>query len=188
MRKIRIGKDIRVRWRILTNGEALPLEGRDLRLEMVNRFGRTERSFSVEDDNVVVFTFPGTAQRYLGEHTFTVWENRDKPGQTVVDSCDGVELVKSTCMEGGTDGKTATDTSDLSTESLELAASSLDTMDDYYTKGEADVKFQPKGDPALSTSDKTVVGAINEVYGTSVVAEDFDESMIDELFDMEEEL
>ena len=166
MRKIRIGKDIRVRWRILTNGEALPLEGRDLRLEMVNRFGRTERSFSMEDDNVVVFTFPGTAQRYLGEHTFTLWENRGKPGQTVVDSCDGVELVKSTCMEGGTDGKTAADTSDLSTESLELAASSLDTMDDYYTKEESDGKFQLKGDPALSTSDKTVVGAINETYGT----------------------
>ena len=119
MKKIRIGKEIRIRWRVLTNGEPLPLTGRDLRLEEVNRFGRTESAFSIEDDNVVVFTFPGTAQKYLGKHTFTLWENYNKPGQTVVDSCDGVELVPVTCME-------ADSTNGLDIEEVELATSSLE--------------------------------------------------------------
>ena len=99
MRKIRIGKDIEVRWRILTNGEPLPLAGRDLWLEIVNGYGRQGHEFSIEDGNEVVFTFAGVEQRHLGRHTFTLWENRGKDGQTVVDSCSGVELVPTTCRE-----------------------------------------------------------------------------------------
>lgn len=163
MKKIRIGKDIEVRWRILTNGEPLPLAGRDLWLEIVNGYGRQGHEFSIEDGNEVVFTFGGLEQRHPGVHTFTLWENRCKEGQTVVDSCDGVELVRSTCMEGGDGGNVSSETSDLSTESINLSSVNLGTETDSYTKEEADRKFQAKSDPALETEDKTVVGAINEV-------------------------
>lgn len=99
MQKIRIGKDIRVSWRILTNGADAPLEGRDLRLEIVDFYDRMEHEFRIEGGNKVVFVFAGPEQRHLGRHTFTLWENRGKEGQTVVDSCSGVELVPTTCRE-----------------------------------------------------------------------------------------
>ena len=130
----RIGKDIRVRWRILTNGEASPLEGRDLRLEVVTRFGRTERAFSVEDGNVVVFTLPGMEQRYLGEYTFTLWENWGKAGQTAVDSCGGIELVPTTCMEVGDSGL-ETETVELETSVLELGVSGDSAYEIWLSQG-----------------------------------------------------
>lgn len=99
MRKIRIGKDIEVRWRILTNGAVAPLEGRDLRLEIVDFYDRMEHKFRIEGGNKVVFVFAGSEQRHLGRHSFTLWENWGKEGQTVVDSCDGIELVPTTCRE-----------------------------------------------------------------------------------------
>ena len=99
MQKIRIGKDIRVRWRILTNGADAPLEDRDLRLEIVDFYDRRAHDFRIEGGNIVVFVFAGPEQRHLGRHTFTLWENRGKEGQTVVDSCSGVELVPTTCRE-----------------------------------------------------------------------------------------
>lgn len=99
MQKIRIGKDIRVRWRILTNGADAPLEDRDLRLEIVDFYDRRAHDFRIEGGNIVVFVFAGPEQRHLGRHTFTLWENRGKEGQTVVDSCDGIELVPTTCRE-----------------------------------------------------------------------------------------
>lgn len=99
MQKIRIGKDIRVRWRILTNGADAPLEDRDLRLEIVDFYDRRAHDFRIEEGNRVVFVFAGSEQRHLGRHTFTLWENRGKEGQTVVDSCDGIELVPTTCRE-----------------------------------------------------------------------------------------
>lgn len=134
MIRIRIGKDIRVRWRILTNGEASPLEGRDLRLEVVTRFGRTEREFSVEDGNVVVFTLPGMEQRYLGEYTFTLWENWGKAGQTAVDSCGGIDLVPTTCMEGGDSGL-ETETVELETSVLELGVSGDSAYEIWLSQG-----------------------------------------------------
>lgn len=99
MQKIRIGKDIRVSWRILTNGADAPLTDRDLHLEVADFYDRRAHDFRIEEGNRVVFVFAGSEQRHLGRHTFTLWENRGKEGQTVVDSCDGIELVPTTCRE-----------------------------------------------------------------------------------------
>lgn len=38
MRKIRIGKDIVIRWTILTNGESILLEGRNIKLLISDSF------------------------------------------------------------------------------------------------------------------------------------------------------
>ena len=135
MKKIRIGKDIEVRWRILTDREPLPLAGRDLWLEIVNGYGRQGHEFSIEDGNEVVFTFGGLEQRHPGVHTFTLWENRGKAGQTVVDSCDGVELVRSTCMEGDDSNGLDTETVDLETSSLELGVSGDSAYEIWLSQG-----------------------------------------------------
>ena len=125
MKNIRIGKDIVVRWTILTNGEALPLDGRDLRLECLAP-GRTssEIEFS-RNGNVAEFTIQGVTQHRVGKYVFTMWENFGKEGQTAVDCCDAFNLVYTTCEEGGdeTDGLNA-ETVNLETANLQVSASS----------------------------------------------------------------
>lgn len=134
MKRVRIGKDLKARWTILTNGESVSLHGRDLRLEVVNRFGRKEWEYTIEDENVVVFTLPGRVQRYLGEYTFTLWENYGKAGQTAVDSCGGIELVPTTCMEGGDSG-TDTEPVELETSVLELGVSGDSAYEIWLSQG-----------------------------------------------------
>lgn len=86
----------------MTNKEALPLEGRDLTFEIVNRFERVSFPYSVEG-NLLTADFPGTAHKSLGDYWVTLWENKGKEGQTLVDSCAGFTLVSTTCMEDDND-------------------------------------------------------------------------------------
>ena len=185
----RIGKDIRVKWRILTNGKELPLHGRDLRLEVVNRFGRKEWEFTIEDENVVVFTLPGRVQRYLGEYTFTLWENFGKAGQTAVDSCGGIELVPTTCMEGGDSGPD-TEPVELETASLELGVSGASAYETWLAEGHEGTEEdflawlrQPATDAADNALDaaktatdaaseaETATAKMQELYDSSLAAE-----------------
>lgn len=102
MQRIRIYKDLKIQWKVLTNKEALPLEGRDLTFEIVNRFERVSFPYSV-DGNLLTADFPGTAHKSLGDYWVTLWENKGKEGQTLVDSCAGFTLVSTTCMEDDND-------------------------------------------------------------------------------------
>ena len=86
----------------MTNKEAEPLEGRDLTFEIVNKFGRAVFPF-VSEGNVLSATFPGTEQKQLGDYWVTLWENKGKAGQTLVDSCCGFTLVSDTAMEDDDD-------------------------------------------------------------------------------------
>lgn len=120
MKKIRIGKDIRITWEILTNGEQHSLEGRDLKLVITNPLrSREEFKFSVES-NRVVCKYLGVNQKHLGVYTLTLWENFGQPGQTAVDACKAFQLVPYTCMEGDSDNGLDTETADLQTGNLEL--------------------------------------------------------------------
>lgn len=122
MRSFRIGKTLKIRWAILTGGAPEPLEGRDLRLEISsgNRF-RREVPFTV-DSNVAECEFQGTEQRYVGSYAVTMWENRGKENQTVVDRCDAFCLVACSCEERSED---AAETN-LNVETLELGSSNLE--------------------------------------------------------------
>lgn len=97
--KIRQGKDIILRWKITTNGEALPLEGRNLTLILSTPNGR-ERvlSYTTEGDTISTRLF-GKEITLLGDYTLTLWENRGEQGQTAVDAVNAFELVKYTTME-----------------------------------------------------------------------------------------
>ena len=126
MKNIRIGKDIVVRWVILTNGEAQALDARDLRLEC-HAPGHTvsEIAFTASG-NVAEFTIRGIDMHRVGRYSFTMWENFGKEGQTAVDCCDAFNLVYTTCEEGGdeTDGLNA-ETVNLETADLQVTASSV---------------------------------------------------------------
>ena len=101
MKSIRIGKDIRVRWSVLTNKEALSFEGRDLKLQCHTPFHTTEEVEFTRSGNVLEFVVPGIGQSRVGKYSFTLWENFGKEGQTAVDCCDAFCLVRTTCDEGG---------------------------------------------------------------------------------------
>lgn len=99
MNKIRIGKDFDIRWSILTNGEAVDLDGRDLHLEMQPPFhDRVVIPFNVEG-NTIVARISHNQQESVGTYGLTLWENYGKDGQTAVDSCKAFTLVSSSCAE-----------------------------------------------------------------------------------------
>lgn len=100
MKKIRKGKDIAIRWAILTNGSAEPLEGRDLRVELKDPIGHVSIMDATVDGSTLLMWFRGTEQTRYGVHRLTLWENYGKTGQTVVDNCNAFALVKCTDEEG----------------------------------------------------------------------------------------
>lgn len=122
MKNIRIGKDIRVRWSVLTNKEALSFEGRDLKLQCHTPFHTTEEVEFTRSGNVLEFVVPGIGQSRVGKYSFTLWENFGKEGQTAVDYCDAFCLVRTTCDEGGSDDD------NLATESVNLETSNLELL------------------------------------------------------------
>ena len=99
MKKIRIGKDIVLRWTILTNGEAIPLEGRNLKLFISDSMNaKVELGFSASGNNLEAL-FKGVEQKRLGTYRLTLWENYQQENQSVVDYCDVFQLVGTTCEE-----------------------------------------------------------------------------------------
>lgn len=99
MEKIRIGKDIQVKWTILTNGKSEDLSGRDLTLFLFDPL-KYSRQISFEvSANVISFTVRGTEQRRSGVYSLSLWENFGGIGQSVVDCCEAFQLVPVTCQE-----------------------------------------------------------------------------------------
>lgn len=114
MKRIRINKDISIRWTILTNGESVSLVGRDLKLVLTDPIRRTtDMEFTVEG-NTVTTLYKGTQHKCLGDYTLTLWENYGKDGQTAADACNAFTLVPTTCAEGGEDEGLDTGTVELS--------------------------------------------------------------------------
>lgn len=120
MRKIRQGKDIAVRWPILTNGTPASLDGRDLKLFIKSQYNVAQELEFTTEDNVVVFTFAGTTQQMLGTYKLTLWENYGTQGQTAVDCCEAFTLVPCTCEEEPGDRGLMTETVDLESSSIEV--------------------------------------------------------------------
>lgn len=107
----------------MTGGKSEPLSGRDLRLEIATG-SRFRRNVPFEaDDSVAEFLFQGSEQRYVGAYTLTMWENRGKENQTVVDRCDAFCLVACSCEESAE----SADEPNLDVETLELGTSNLET-------------------------------------------------------------
>lgn len=99
MKKIRIGKDIVIRWTILTNGESVSLEGRNLKLFIVDGLNtKIELDFLISGNKIEAL-FKGVDQKWLGTYRLTLWENYQQENQSVVDYCDVFQLVGTTCEE-----------------------------------------------------------------------------------------
>lgn len=122
MKHIRIGKDISLRWAITTDGAAIPLEGRDLTLEMKSPIGKVIiLPFRIEG-NVLTITYYGYEQTVVGEYSLTLWENKGKQGQNVVDAIRAFKLVRTSPEEADFIG------GDLQVESVDLGTANLEIL------------------------------------------------------------
>lgn len=65
--------------------------------------------FTIEDGNTLVFRHEGKDQKSCGIYTYTLYANYAGDSQGVVDSCNGVELVPSSCQAGGEDSNISID-------------------------------------------------------------------------------
>lgn len=99
--RIPIGNTVSVRWAVLTNGEALPLAGRDITVVLTTpRGSRRRMDHSVRDGNVVCFTMEGKDQSWCGTYRVDVYENRGGQSQARLDT-DAFELVPRSRMGSG---------------------------------------------------------------------------------------
>lgn len=100
MKRIRIGKDINLNWKITVPEGMDSLENLNLTLQMRDSKGNKVDidEFTIEDDTIKV-GLRGTAFAYVGRYSFTLWVNKGELGQTLVDCIDAFQLVSSTGQE-----------------------------------------------------------------------------------------
>lgn len=112
----RIGNDIHVRWEILLKStrELLSLSGKKVSLYLKHCYeNRTIDDFTIVD-NVVNWVFRGATQKHTGVYSLVLVVNEGTEGMITVDVCKFVEIVSSSCQEGGVD------TGNIHTESIDL--------------------------------------------------------------------
>lgn len=96
---IRVGKDISLKWSILTDGMPVPLEGRALSLTMTYPDGKVQSLFFTTEEHHVMVSLLGRDLTETGVYSLTLWENKGKGGQTAVDYINAFRLVANTSME-----------------------------------------------------------------------------------------
>lgn len=92
--KIRIGKDICLRWAILTNGEETALAGRNLKLYLSDYTRRRVEVPFESSGNTAIITLRASQLKRLGEYVLTLVENEGQDGQTIVDAKPAFTLVE----------------------------------------------------------------------------------------------
>lgn len=117
--KIRIGKDICLRWTILTNGEETALAGRNLKLYLSDYTRRRVEVPFESSGNTAIITLRASQLQRLGEYVMTLVENEGQEGQTIVDAKPAFTLV-----EYSTEEDDAADP-DLEVEQVTLATANL---------------------------------------------------------------
>ena len=119
--KIRIGKELRISWSILTQGQNKPLEGRNLRLYLQepNRQRRT-LDFTT-DANTLLTILPANTLTRLGNYALILTENEGQEAQTAVDANPAFTLVETTEEED----TTTTENPNLEVAHINLATGNL---------------------------------------------------------------
>lgn len=121
LQKIRIGNTIEVGIEVLTDGEAVSLAGRDIKVLLVDPRGASihpEWAIDPEHENVVRFVYEGADQKLTGVYDVVIYENKGVASQTLFDK-EVFQLVKSTSMEN------VVDMNDLAHRAVTLSGGSL---------------------------------------------------------------
>ena len=144
--KYRIGKDINIKWEILVNGQIQDLSAADLTIILRDPNGKsaTVSAFGVRN-NIISFVLRGTSFHALGTYMLTLWMNKGKKGQTMLDKRDAFALVRYTDQEEDSDDNIIiTDSSLNLTGNLSyiISDTSGGIPDDYVTDGELEEILQ----------------------------------------------
>jgi hypothetical protein len=121
-----------MRWTILTDGQPTDLANRKLLIEARAANGRVYELQYTTEKNTAIFTFFGKEQRFTGNYTITLWENKGEKGQNVVDKVNAFSLVRSTDEEDNSadaENNLEVETIDLGTTDFTLMGRGNNTVD-----------------------------------------------------------
>lgn len=103
MRKVRIGNDINVRWEVKTDGQAVSLEGKALKLYVRSAYRKEEITTFTVEGCVVSFVYPASMQRMTGARAVILEDATEGAPRRTVCADQAFTLVAHTCEESDDD-------------------------------------------------------------------------------------
>ena len=103
MRKVRIGNDINVRWEVKTDGQAVSLEGKALKLYVRSAYRKEEITTFTVEGCVVSFTYPASMQRMTGARAVILEDATEGAPRRTVCADQAFTLVAHSCEESDDD-------------------------------------------------------------------------------------
>ena len=103
MRKVRIGNDINVRWEVKTDGQAVSLEGKALKLYVRSAYRKEEITTFVVEGCVISFTYPASMQRMTGARAVILEDATEEAPRRTVCADQAFTLVAHSCEESDDD-------------------------------------------------------------------------------------
>ena len=103
MRKVRIGNDIYVRWEVKTDGQAVSLEGKALKLYVRSAYRKEEITTFTVEGCVVSFTYPASMQRLTGARAVILKDATEGAPRRTVCADQAFTLVAHSCEENDDD-------------------------------------------------------------------------------------
>lgn len=103
MRKVRIGNDINVRWEVKTDGKAVSLEGKALKLYVRSAYRKEEITTFTVEGCVVSFTYPASMQRMTGARAVILEDATKGAPRRTVCADQAFTLVAHSCEESDDD-------------------------------------------------------------------------------------
>lgn len=103
MRKVRIGNDINVRWEVKTDGNAVSLEGKALKLYVRSAYKKEEITTFTVEGCVVSFTYPASMQRMTGARAVILEDATEGAPRRTVCADQAFILVAHSCEESDDD-------------------------------------------------------------------------------------
>ena len=103
MRKVRIGNDINVRWEVKTDGQAVSLEGKALKLFVRSAYRKEEITTFTVEGCVVSFTYAASMQRMTGARAVILEDATEGAPRRTVCADQAFTLVAHSCEESDDD-------------------------------------------------------------------------------------
>lgn len=103
MRKVRIGNDINVRWEVKTDGQAVSLEGKALKLYVRSAYRKEDITTFTVEGCVVSFTYPASMQRMTGARAVILEDATEGAPRRTVCADQAFTLVAHSCEENDDD-------------------------------------------------------------------------------------
>lgn len=103
MRKVRIGNDINVRWEVKTDGQAVSLEGKALKLYVRSAYRKEEITTFAVEGCVVSFVYPASMQRMTGARAVILEDATEGAPRRTVCADQAFTLVAHSCEESDDD-------------------------------------------------------------------------------------